>query len=277
MFPMVPSVVHQLIQSNKLQRTDLSSVLCFLCGAAHLPKRLGAKLLSIKDAPIITGYGLSEATVSVCMKPLPGVLGGLQPMPDSIGILMPGIEARIVREDGSHADFNEPGELWLRGGNVVLGYAGDVQSTKESFVNGWLRTGDRVKVDYDHTFYFVDRVKDTMKISGVQVSPTEIETVLRSHPQELISDVCVAGVSGGRFADEKVSRAWIVLSEAGRKLGPRHVMKELFTWSQQNLSRQKWLRGGIQVIAEIPKLATGKVLRRVLQDNYEESSTQARL
>lgn len=125
-----------------------------------------------------------------------------------------------------------------------------------------------------------------MKVSGSQVSPLEIENVLLAHPDKLISDATVAGVSGGRTSDEKVPRAWVVLSPSGKKLGAKGVIKQLEIWHQENLSKYKWLRGGIEVVKEvssymwmlgrwlirslkIPKSPTGKTLRRILQDRYE--------
>lgn len=97
----------------------------------------------------------------------------------------------------------------------------------------------------------MDRIKDTLKVSGVQVSPTEIETVLRSHPSGYIADVSVAGVPGIRTADEKVPRAWIVLSQEGKTRGEFVVAQELDDWVKQNLSSYKWLRGGIEFISEV--------------------------
>ena len=94
-------------------------------------------------------------TVSACLKPSPGVLGGLQPVPGSCGIRLPGMEARILREDGSDADVDEPGEIWLRGGNVALGYYNNEDETKGTFVSGWLRTGDKVRADADGTVLYV--------------------------------------------------------------------------------------------------------------------------
>ena len=138
----------------------------------------------------------------------------------------------------------------------------------------------------------MDRAKDTLKVSGIQVSPMEIEDVLLAEPKKLIMDATVAGVSGGRISDEKVPRAWVVLSAAGRKLGVDSTVKELKAWHEDRLSKYKWLRGGIEVVQEvclflvvslsgpilsggflcqIPKSPTGKVLRRVLQDKYEQA------
>ena len=79
----------------------------------------------------------------------------------------------------------------------------------------------------------------------------EIENCLLDHPEKLINDVSVAGVSGGRTSDEKVPRAWIVLNSAGKKRGVSAVIKELESWHQKNLSKYKWLRGGIEVVEEV--------------------------
>jgi acyl-CoA synthetase (AMP-forming)/AMP-acid ligase II len=164
------------------------------------------------------------------------------------------MEARIVREDGSEADFNEVGELWLKSPNVSPGYWDNETANRETFVDGWLKTGDRFSVNEEGHFFFADRAKDTLKVSGAQVSPVEIENVLLSHPDKLIIDVSVAGVSGGRTSDEKVPRAWIVLSAAGKKKGAAAVVKALEEWQQENLSKYKWTRGGIEVVKEVCNL-----------------------
>jgi acyl-coenzyme A synthetase/AMP-(fatty) acid ligase len=88
-------------------------------------------------------------------------------------------------------------------------------------------------------------------VSGVQVSPLEIEDVLLLQPDKLILDVTVAGVSGGRTSDEKIPRAWVVLSEAGKQRGSAAVVKALEAWSRKNLSKVKWLRGGFEIVEEV--------------------------
>lgn len=93
--------------------------------------------------------------------------------------------------------------------------------------------------------------QDTLKVSGSQVSPVEIENVLLSHPGGIITDATVAGVSGGRTSDEKVPRAWVVLGEPGKKMGAAAAIKELETWHQENLSKYKWLRGGIEIVRQV--------------------------
>jgi len=265
---------YQLVNHPDFSKTDFSSIFGAHSGAAYLPREISDKVLErmSNNSFFSEGFGMSETTVSAIVRPFPGSLNGrFKDIPGSMGVLLPGMEARVVREDGSEAEFNEVGELWLKGGNIVPGYFNNPQATQESFIDGWLRTGDHVKVDQEQYFFFADRVKDTLKVSGSQVSPVEIEDALLANPRKLISDVTVAGVKGGgRTADERVPRAWIVLSEIGKKLGAAEVVKELERWHQKQLSRYKWLRGGIEVIEEIPKSPTGKTLRRVLQDQYEQ-------
>jgi acyl-CoA synthetase (AMP-forming)/AMP-acid ligase II len=85
----------------------------------------------------------------------------------------------------------------------------------------------------------------------MQVSPAEIENTLLEHPERLVSDATVAGVSGGRTVDERIPRAWIVLSEAGKKKGEAAALKELYQWTRTSLSKYKMLRGGIEIVNEV--------------------------
>ncbi|KAJ7194234.1 hypothetical protein GGX14DRAFT_476663 [Mycena pura] len=275
---LVPSTVHQLVNHPDTKKTDLSSVVFMNCGAAYLPPELAAQMSRFlhTSSLLAQGYGLSECTIGALSRPFEGMLGMGAPPPDVTGILYPGLEARIVRDDGTDAALGEIGELWLRGGNISSGYWNNPQANASTFVDGWLRTGDQFRADERGYFFFADRGKDTLKVSGVQVSPKEIEDVLFAHPDKLISDVSVAGVSGGRTVDEKVPRAWIVLSPAGKKKGTAAVIKALEAWHQEQLSRYKWLRGGIEVVKEIPKTPTGKTMRRVLQEQYERRAKKAK-
>lgn len=88
----------------------------------------------------------------------------------------------------------------------------------------------------------------------MQVAPSEIEAIMLAHPDGLVVDACVAGVSGGRTSDEKVPRAWVVLSERGHKAGRRETIRKLDVWIKQNLSKYKWLRGGFAIVDEVRTL-----------------------
>ncbi|KAI0309887.1 acetyl-CoA synthetase-like protein [Amylostereum chailletii] len=271
----VPAQVLQLLNSPRFAKADLSSIEGAGAGAAYLPVEFRDRLVQRLKLPwFLEGYGMSECTVSAIAATFPGSFGGkLEYVSGMTGVLLAGMEARIVREDGTDADFGEPGELHLRGGNVGLGYWKNEKATRETFLpGGWLCTGDRFKADEAGRFFYVDRTKDTLKISGVQVSPSEIESTLVEHPGGLITDAAVAGVAGTRMSDEKVPKAWIVLSAKGRKMGKKAVVKELDAWVKEKLSSPKWIRGGYEILREIPKSPTGKVLRRVLQESGRERS-----
>jgi hypothetical protein len=93
-------------------------------------------------------------------------------------------------------------------------------------------------------------LQDVFKVSGRQVSPTEIENVIREHPSQFVTDVAVAGVKGDRLADGLAPRAWVVLSDTGKKQGVEVVLVALDKWVRSRLSKHKWLRGGFQVVDE---------------------------
>ncbi|OJA19509.1 hypothetical protein AZE42_03213 [Rhizopogon vesiculosus] len=345
---LVPSLVHQIVHHPRFKTADLSSVQEIGCGAAYLPSHLADQLRVRVPAMkrITVGYGLSEFTMGVTIRPVSGMLNGrakdkhgsvgiLLPgiearivRPDgslagpnetmsatirpvsgvlngrakdkhgSVGILLPGVEARIIRPDGSLAGPNEVGEILLRGGTTALGYKGNDKATRETFVDGWVHTGDQMRIDEDGDTLKISGMQvspveiedtllahpdkliidDTLKISGMQVSPVEIEDTLLAHPDKLIIDVTVAGVTGGRTSDERIPRAWVVLSPAGVALGGKDVVARLDVWVQERLSRYKWLRGGMGIVEAIPKSPTGKVLRRILVEQYEkEVNTKAKL
>ncbi|KAG1855931.1 hypothetical protein F4604DRAFT_1685590 [Suillus subluteus] len=199
---------------------------------------------------------------------------------------LPAVEARVIRPDESLAGPNEPGELLVHGGSVALGDKGNDKVTRETFVDGWVRTGDQIRIDEDEVLFSEDCTKtnctihkynlfhiDTLKISGMQVSPVAIKNTILAQPDRLITDVNVARVSGGRTPDERILRAWIVLSPAGAALGKKEVVTRLNVWVQERLGRYKWLRGGIGIVETIPKSPNGKVLRRVLVEGYEKEDS----
>lgn len=137
---------------------------------------------------------MSEATVSITTKPIiEGVLDGrAKNVPGSAGILLPGYDVRLVRPDGSDAGINEPGELWLKGPTVTMGYWNNEKANKETFVDGWLKTGDMFMVDQDGVFYFQDRAKvRTFSVSIEMILWTD--ALLLGYTEGLRD----AGLSGG--------------------------------------------------------------------------------
>ncbi|KAJ1303427.1 hypothetical protein OPQ81_011618 [Rhizoctonia solani] len=254
----VPSLVFQLLAHPKLRskEVDLSSLIAIGTGAAYLPPEAEKEFLNVLDAKGEQRHQDTATGLRIWTERIDDRFG-------SAGVLLPGCEARLCKEAPPGTPMEgledvapgEPGELYVCGPIIALGYWENQKATKEAFLpGGWLRTGDRFIYKEGH-LWFQDRVKDTLKVSGVQVSP---------HRNR-------GWVPGPRDDGELVPRAWVVLSPAGHKAGANKVIAELNEWVQGQLSKPKQLRGGIEIVKVIPKNPTGKVLRRVLQDRYAKT------
>lgn len=260
--PLVPPLIRQLAQSPLTEKYDLSSVIGAVSGAAYLPPdvayQLARKLPQGKDMPIPSGYGLSEAA-SIASPATPGIFGLETALPGTIGYLLPGMSGRVVDPDTlQDVKKGEKGELWARGAVVTPGYFKDAKATAEIFTEpGWLRTGDLVMRDACDRIHYLDRLKEMIKVKGLQVAATEVEDTLLEHPDALVRDACVAGVDNGRGDGSLFVRAWVVLTDAGEKLSGDQVAEELDQWVKSRLSRHKWLSGGIEVVDEVSFVLKG--------------------
>lgn len=254
--PLVPPLIRQLAQSPLTEKYDLSSVVGAVSGAAYLPPdvayELAKKLPQGKDVPIPSGYGLSEAA-SIASPATPGLFGLEPALPGSIGYLLPGMEGRVVDPDTlKDVEQGEKGELWARGAVVTPGYFKDAKATADIFTEpGWLRTGDLVMRDEFDRIHYLDRLKEMIKVKGLQVAATEVEDTLLQHPEGLVKDACVTGVDNGRGDGSLFVRAWVVVTEEGRRLGWKEVARKMDEWVKSRLSRHKWLTGGIEVVDSV--------------------------
>ncbi len=155
------------------------------------------------------GSGMTETCSVTTMFPVgePVVMG-------SAGRLFSNTEAKVVNSEGKEVGYDELGELWLRGPQITLGYTNNEKATRETYVEGgWLRSGDEVKIDRNGDVFFIDRLKELIKVKGFQVAPAELEGFLLDHP-----DVSDAGVIG--FQDESAGElpfAFIALSQDAKK------------------------------------------------------------
>lgn len=271
--PLVPPLVRQLAQSPLTEKYDLSSVVAAASGAAYLPAdvayQLAEKLPQGAGMPIPSGYGLSEAA-SIASPTAPGIFGLAPALPGTIGYLLPGIQGRVVDPDTlKDVTKSEKGELWVRGLVVTPGYFKDAKATADMFTEpGWLRTGDLVLRDDDDCIHYLDRLKEMIKVKGLQVAATEVEDVLLDHPEGLVCDACVAGVDNGRGDGSLFVRAWVVLTAVGHDQSEQTVTRKLHEWIEDRLSKYKWLTGGIEFVDSIPRTPSGKMLRREMRDRY---------
>lgn len=219
-------------------------------GAAPLDEEVARAVERRLGTDCVQGYGMTETSPAVNI----GIKG--ETNPGSIGCAVPNTECRIVDietlEDVPHG---EPGELLVRGPQVMQGYLNNKEATDETFVDGgWLRTGDVARVDEDGRFYIVDRAKEVIKYKGYQVAPAELEALLLTH--EAIADAGVVGVDRDGL---EIPRAFVVLQQ-----GASLSADELMDWIAERVTPYKKVRA-VTFLDEIPKNPTGKILRKDLR------------
>lgn len=232
-----------------------------MVGAAPLSDDLSRQFMKV--LPGIDwgqGYGMTETCTVTTMHPpdMPAVLG-------SAGRIFSNTEAKIVRPDGKECGIDEPGELWIRGPQCTLGYANNEAATKEMFLpDGFVRTGDEVKINAAGDVFIVDRLKELIKVKGFQVPPAELEGFLLDHP-----DVSDCGVIG--LPDESAGElplAFVALNSDAKKRLPKEeeaIRQSIMKFVADNKVKYKHLCGVVFIDA-IPKTASGKILRRNMRD-----------
>ncbi|MGH2819050.1 MAG: 4-coumarate--CoA ligase family protein [Actinomycetota bacterium] len=248
---LVPPIVLALAKHPIVDRYDLSSLTRILSGAAPLGPELAGACGQRLGCEVTQGYGLTET--SPVTHTIPEERGTNRP--GSVGPPIPNTECKVVDiESGSELGPNETGEVWIRGPQVMQGYLNNPEATARTIDDGWLRTGDIGYADEDGYFFIVDRLKELIKYKGFQVAPAELEALLLSHPA--VADAAVIP-SPDEEAGE-VPKAFVVLE---RESTPEEVMR----FVADKVSPQKKIRK-LEVIDEIPKSPSGKILRRVLID-----------
>jgi len=194
----------------------------------------------------------------------------------AVGTLLPNQTAKYMSPEEKELSIGETGELWVKGPNVFKGYHNNPEGTKNALTSdGYFKTGDVGYQDKDGNFYITDRVKELIKYKGFQVPLAELEGLLISHP--MVNDVAVVGIYAKEQATE-VPRAYIVL-KPGVEGGPK-TAQDIEQWLQAKVANHKRLRGGVRFMDEVPKSASGKILRRLLKiraQEEEEKGQKARL
>jgi len=220
------------------------------------------------DAHIGQGYGMTETCTVTSIWSIErkrGFSGGA-------GKLIPGVTARVVKTDGTLGGYNDIGELVVKAPSNALGYYNNEKATKETFIDGWVRTGDEVKITPDGELWIIDRIKEILKVRGFQVAPAELEGTLLDHPD--VSDTCVVGIPD-EFSGE-IPLAFVVLTvdaAARVKTNPSDlegIRASILKHVADNKIAYKHLAGGVEFVESIPKTPSGKLLRRVLRERAKE-------
>lgn len=235
-----------------------NNIRAFISGAAALqPKTLDAMAKKFKRATLLEGYGLSEASPAVSMNTFKKQKAG------SVGTALEGYQVKIVDEELNEVHRGAIGDIIVKGDNVMQGYLNRPTATEETIINGWLLTGDVGYMDDEGFIFIVDRKKDLIISKGINIYPREIEETI-----DVFSGVSVSAVIG--VVDEKngeVPVAYIELEEDVEVLDEAGLKKHL----KEQLANYKMPKQ-IHVISELPKNATGKVLKRVLKERLREET-----
>ncbi len=247
----VPPIVLGLAKHPAVDNFDLSSLRKIFCGAAPLGAELGEEAAERIGCAVVQGYGMTE------LSPISHATAGDDVKAGSSGITVPNTECRLVDENGEDQGVDGRGELWVRGPQVMKGYLNNPEATAATIDDdGWLHTGDVAVIDADGHTYIVDRVKELIKYKGFQVPPAELEALIVTHPA--VADVAVIGIPDDEAGE--LPRAYVVL-----KPGMEATAEELRAFVAEHVATYKQIR---QVVFtdEIPKSASGKILRRFLRD-----------
>jgi 4-coumarate--CoA ligase len=247
-----PPMVVALAKHPVVDDYDLSGLRWILSGAAPLSAELAIECGERLGCEVVQGYGMTELSpVSHATPP-----GGFKP--GSVGVTVPNTEVRIVDPFTQSAlGVDEDGEVWLRGPQVMKGYWNNESATKDTIdEDGWLHSGDIGHIDTDGHLYIVDRIKELIKVKGVQVAPAELEALLLTHPQ--IADVAVIGIADEEAGE--IPAAYVVL-----KPGQDATAADIQGFVAEHVASYKQIRK-LTFVDAIPKSASGKILRRVLRD-----------
>lgn len=268
-----PPIIVGFVKHPKTRQIDTGSVRWVFSGAAPLTEEVQRLCEPIfPNANVGQGYGLTETSPVLSISPTHDIKYG------SAGTLVSHTEARVVRvnDDGTGTDVgvDEEGELWVRGPQVMKGYLRqeDTDIVMPPNQEGYFRTGDLVKIDKDGHLTVTDRLKELIKYKGYQIAPAELEGVLQSHP--LVQETIVIGVEHKEFDGEgEVPKAHVVLKPGVAEKNP-NAKQEILDWMAERVAPYKRLRGGLDIVGEIPKTASGKLLRRVVRDQERARQQQ---
>ncbi|MEJ2861320.1 AMP-binding protein [Actinomycetospora flava] len=245
----VPPIVLAMARHPAVDRYDLSSLRLLGSGAAPLGADLQQECAARIGCPVGQGYGMTEAVAAIALFD-----ADLPVVPGSVGMLLPGVEARIVDVmTGADLPAGETGELVVRGPQLMAGYLNNAEATAATIdADGWLHTGDLARFDADGNLFVDDRLKELVKVKGLQVAPAELEALLRTHPA--VADAAVIPVPDERAGERP--KAVVVAS------GPVDA-EAILAFVAARVAPHKRITE-VAFVEAIPTSPSGKILRRLL-------------
>ncbi len=250
---LVPPILLGLAKHPSVDNYDLSSLGMIISAAAPLSSETEKAVMDrLPRTKVKQGWGMSE------LSPIGAMNSDFASKSGSVGPVVSSTIAKVVDEHGNSLPPHQSGELYIKGPQVMMGYLNDPDKTAECLTEtGWLRTGDLAHYDEDGYLFITDRVKELIKVRGYPVAPAELEAVLLKHPA--VADAAVVSILDEESGE--LPRAFVTL-KADKKISD----KELYEFVKDQVAPYKRLDGGITFVDEIPKSASGKILRRILRE-----------
>ncbi len=256
----VPAPYQFMMQHPDFETTDLSGLKNAGVGGAPCAEAILQGWLG-RGVPLVQGWGMTETSPGGTALDAADVMRKI----GSAGKALLHTELKIIDDDGATLPWGEVGELLIRGPNITPGYWNKAEATADSFVDGWLKTGDAARFDDEGFIYIVDRWKDMYISGGENVYPAEVENVL--YQLEQVAEAAIIGVPDERWGE--TGKAVLVL-KPGQTLDADTVIGHCLA----NLAKFK-VPSSVEFIEALPRNATGKVLKRTLRDQYVEEGTPA--
>ncbi len=258
---LVPTMINMLLDNQKLQDCDLSSLKVVLYGASPMSPNRVRQAMDVFGPILVQGYGAGETTSLVTLLTMRDHLEALDHNPErlsSCGRPVFDTEVRVVDENGQETAAGQIGEVIVSGPDVMKGYWNEPDLTREVLKGGWYHTGDLARVDEEGYIYIVDRKKEMIISGGFNVYPTEVESVLYDHPA--VYEACVIGVPDDTWGE--AVKAIVVLKE-GKSVSEleliEHCMKSLASFKKPK---------SIRFVDDLPKNPNGKIVRRIVREKY---------
>ena len=262
--PGVPTMYQALLDHPAIAKTDFSSLRICISGGAPMPAELRDAFTTRSGAALVEGYGLTESAGVVSTNPYEGPV-----KPGTIGQVLPQTEVKLVdKEDASRpAPGGEPGELVVRGPQIMRGYWNRPDADADSFTaDGWLRTGDVAVIDEDGYIRIVDRLKDMIAVGGFKVYPSEIERILYMHPA--VKEALVLGVADTRMGERPA--AFVTLEADAAPVSGDALM----AWLNPQIGKHERV-ASVAVRDALPKTMIGKLDRKALREQVSKARPES--
>ena len=257
---LVPSQIAAILDSPEFDPRRLESLQVLVSLGAPLPSAQKERLEALLPGRFHELYGLTEGFITVLDRVDAARKRG------SVGLPPQFFDMRIVREDGSDADVAEVGEIAGRGPLLMSGYYRRPDLTAQTIRDGWLFTGDLGYVDEDGYLFLVDRKKDMIDSGGVKVYPRDIEEVLARHPD--VAEAVVFGVPDEKWGETPLAAVQLRTGNGAGTVGE----EELRRWINDRVAARYQRVSAVRIVANFPRNAAGKILKRELRDPYWAAS-----